>query len=113
MRTFLNAVSFSADSVSILEFLPLVVPLKPRMTTLQELLRLQGVSPDRIKVPKNVSQRQMRQMIGNAFSVNVFARVFLRLLTAVNFRMPKSDPYERGLRIACDGPEGMSTGRAL
>ena len=70
------------------------------MTTLQELLRLQGVNPDRIKVPKSVTPRQMRQMVGNAFSVNVFARVFLRLLTAVSLRMPTTDPYERGLRIA-------------
>ena len=70
------------------------------MTTLRELLRLQGVNPDRIKVPNGVTPRQMRQMVGNAFSVNVFARVILRLLTAVSLRMPTTDPYERGLRIA-------------
>ena len=51
-----------------------------RMTTQRELFRLQGVPDGRIRRPAGVTHRQITMMIGNAFSVNVFARVFLRLL---------------------------------
>jgi len=56
-----------------------------RLLTTREMLRLQGL-PDRfteLAETANVSDRQLRQMIGNAMSVNVLVTILSRLLPAV------------------------------
>mmetsp|Transcript_54869 Transcript_54869/g.172149 ORF Transcript_54869/g.172149 Transcript_54869/m.172149 type:complete len:326 (+) Transcript_54869:2-979(+) len=50
-----------------------------RMTT-TEMMRLQGMCPETFK--KAVSERQLGTQIGNAMSVNVLERIFVRLLPA-------------------------------
>lgn len=55
---------------------------KGRKMTLTEMLRLQGVSPTRLRTPPGVSERQMRAMVGNAFTVSTFAHVLDRALFA-------------------------------
>jgi DNA (cytosine-5)-methyltransferase 1 len=56
-----------------------------RLLTTREMLRLQGL-PDHfteLAERANVSDRQLRQMIGNAMSVNVLVTILSRLLPAV------------------------------
>ena len=63
-----------------------------RMMRTKEMFRLQGVPPGRLKLPPKtgagrfvVSDRQMALMIGNAFDVNLFARLFSRIFYSVGF----------------------------
>lgn len=55
------------------------------LLTTREMLRLQGLPEDflAIALRAKVSERQLRQMIGNAMSINVLARLFHKLLPAV------------------------------
>ena len=55
------------------------------LLTTTEMLRLQGLPEDflAIALRAKVSERQLRQMIGNAMSINVLARLFHKLLPAV------------------------------
>ena len=62
-----------------------------RFMTVHEMLALQGVPPRRITVPANVSASKFKGMIGNAFDVNLFARVMLRLLPAVGIKHVMKD----------------------
>ena len=55
------------------------------------MLAPQGVPPRRITVPANVSASKFKGMIGNAFDVNLFARVMLRLLPAVGIKHVMKD----------------------
>ena len=56
-----------------------------RLLTTREMLRLQGLPDHFIEFAENanVSDRQLRQMIGNAMSVNVLVTILSRLLPAV------------------------------
>ena len=49
------------------------------MMTVLEIMRLQGIPDGRLDKPSTVTDHQLRQMVGNAFSVNVFARVLPNL----------------------------------
>ena len=55
-----------------------------RVLTTREMLRLLGLPDQFIKHASaaNVTDRQLRQMIGNAMSVNVLVAIMSRLLTA-------------------------------
>jgi len=50
-----------------------------RPLSLTEYFRLQGIPAHRLKIPEGVSQRQMRGMIGNSFTVPVIAQIMDRL----------------------------------
>ena len=41
------------------------------MMTVLEIMRLQGIPDGRLDKPSTVTDHQLRQMVGNAFSVNV------------------------------------------
>ena len=49
---------------------------KPRLA---ELCRVQGVPPSRLKQPERTSERQIREMLGNSFTVPVVAAIIDRL----------------------------------
>ena len=51
-----------------------------RKLHLSEYFKLQGISPDRLRIPPVVSDRLLRGMIGNSFSVPVVASIIDRLL---------------------------------
>ena len=53
-----------------------------RFMTVNEMWRLQGVPEWRIRKPDDVSERALRMMIGNGFSVNVLAKLWASLLPA-------------------------------
>ena len=48
-----------------------------------ELFRLQGFPDKRIALPQGVTKRQLRQMIGNSFTVTVFMRVLSQALKSI------------------------------
>jgi site-specific DNA-cytosine methylase len=56
-----------------------------RLLTTREMLRLQGLPHQFIEyaAAANVSDRQLRQMIGNGMSVNVLVAILSRVLPAV------------------------------
>merc|ERR1719150_1636636 len=56
------------------------VTSRGRRLTKDEMMRLQGMRPDKFK--KTVSERQLGIQIGNAMSVNVLERLFVRALPA-------------------------------
>jgi DNA (cytosine-5)-methyltransferase 1 len=70
-----------------------------RDMTTREMLRLQGMRPKRFRLPvKNgvrMSERKLRMMVGNAFSVNVVVRILSRLLPAAGLTGALKDPYGR------------------
>ena len=51
-----------------------------RRFTLQEFYRLQGMPADRLVLPHGVTERQMRGMVGNGWTVTVVASIFDRML---------------------------------
>ena len=55
---------------------------RQRRPTLAEYFRWQGIPPDRLIIPENVSENQVRAMIGNSFTVPVVAAILDRLLWA-------------------------------
>ena len=65
-----------------------VTSLKRRMTT-NEMLRFQGIPPGTLNFD-SITERQFRMMIGNAWSVNVSARVTARLLLTIGLVRPSS-----------------------
>ena len=67
-----------------------------RMLKLNEALRLQGMSPEKMKKPGNVSERQFAMQVGNAMSVNVVERILTRLLPAAGLTGPLEDRWASG-----------------
>lgn len=68
---------------------------KFRKPSLAEYFRLQGIPVNRLKIPEGVSERQVRGMIGNSFTVPVIARIMDRLFwsagltcEAIHFKGP-------------------------
>ena len=59
-----------------------------RFTSTTELLRCQGIDPTSITRPETVSEKQLREMIGNGFTVSVFQRLLARLLSTVGLASP-------------------------
>ena len=53
---------------------------RQRKLTLNEYFRLQGFQPGRIQVPRGVSERQVRGMIGNSFTMPVVADIIDRMM---------------------------------
>ena len=53
---------------------------RQRKPHLNEYFRLQGIPPGRLLLPASVSERQMRAMIGNSFTVTTVAAILDRLL---------------------------------
>jgi len=71
---------------------------RDREMTTQEMLRLQGMRASRFRLPvsrsgERMRERQLRMMIGNAFSVNVVVRILSRLLPAAGLTDALKDPY--------------------
>ncbi len=64
-----------------------------RMTTSVEMQRLQGIPDGRLRRPAHVSERQLLQMIGNAFSLNVLTRVLARALPVAGLSGPLQDVH--------------------
>jgi DNA (cytosine-5)-methyltransferase 1 len=60
-----------------------------RRMSLQEALRLQGFDDCFVN---EVSERQLRMMLGNCMSLNVLERIFCRLLPAAGLSGPLRDP---------------------
>lgn len=63
-----------------------------RMTTLDELMMLQGMRRDRLDI-HGISRRQIGLMCGNAMSVNVLTRLLAAVLPAVSALTPV-DPWK-------------------
>ena len=64
-----------------------------RFTSTTKLLRCQGIDPNFITLPETVSEKQLRAMIGNRFTVSVFQRLLARLVRTVGLSSPR-DPFD-------------------
>lgn len=62
-----------------------------RFLTMREMLGLMGVPRDRFRVPAGISERQVRQMIGNSMDVILVSRIFIRLLNSLGFPRKLTD----------------------
>jgi DNA (cytosine-5)-methyltransferase 1 len=73
-----------------------------REMTTREMMRLQGMRAGRFRLPvkRGGSERKLRLMIGNAFSVNVVVRILSRLLPAAGLTAPLKDPYGKQSVVA-------------
>jgi len=79
------------------------VTSRARRLTLDEMFRLQGMTPGRIVPPPGVSERQVAQMIGNAMSQNVLERLFSSLLPAAGLvSRTLQDPWLVGNKRVLD-----------
>ena len=72
-----------------------------RKLRVSELFKLQGVPPKRLCIPQGVSERQVRMMIGNSFTVPVVADILDRALYATGLtktpmKFAKSDGGDPG-----------------
>ncbi len=52
---------------------------RQRKLRLTEYSRLQGICPGRLQCPEDVTEKKMRAMVGNAFTVPVIAKIMDRL----------------------------------
>ena len=43
--------------------------------SISEMMRLQGMSPERLVIPDGVGKREFKKMIGNSMSVNVLEAI--------------------------------------
>ena len=72
---------------------------RQRFLTTSEMFRLMGHDPNRLIVPAGVSDRQVREMLGNGWDVSLIKRVLYRLLPAsglVSRDVVGSDPRGDG-----------------
>ncbi len=67
------------------------VTCRGRFQSIQERLRLMGLSPQRVDLSA-VSEGQLGGMIGNSMAVNVLERILIRALPAVGLAEPKDMP---------------------
>ena len=58
-----------------------------------EMLRLQGMSPNDLVLPGEVSQNNLGRIIGNSMAVNVLERIFVRALPAAGLTGPLHDGW--------------------
>ena len=74
-----------------------------RRFTLAEYFQLQGFPAARIQRPETVSVRQMRDMIGNAYTVTTVSAIFDRMLFSAGWTQAPikfgRDPGEQGVQI--------------
>jgi len=82
------------------------VTSRGRRLTKDEMMRLQGMRPDKFK--KTVSETQLGIQIGNAMSVNVLERLFVRILPAAGLVAHNTliDHWARGKLPATLTPAG-------
>ena len=58
---------------------------RERFAVLEEIARCQGFRNGDITIPPGISDHQVKQMIGNAFAVSMFERLFEELLPRIGF----------------------------
>ena len=56
---------------------------KNRLATQSEMLRLQGIAPERLVQPSTVTTRQMNMALGNTSTVAVIEKLLARMLTCI------------------------------
>ena len=59
-----------------------------RRPSMAEYMSLQGIDPKKLRQPDDVSDRQMRSMVGNSFTVTVVSRIIACLMWSVDLAPP-------------------------
>jgi site-specific DNA-cytosine methylase len=54
--------------------------MRQRFLTVNEMFRLQGMDPETIMLPPDVSSRELRSMLGDAFTQTVITRILARAI---------------------------------
>ncbi len=68
-----------------------------RFMTTREMMRLQGIDPDRLSKAEGVLESHFRHMIGNSFTVTVMERLLNRVLLAIGFLNKSKDRFSNEL----------------
>ena len=64
---------------------------------MEEMMKLQGIQPNRLQVPPSVPLRQVKMMLGNAMSLNVMRKLLDRAMNAVGLRNSTDPRVGEGL----------------